>query len=150
MDAYGSEIVILRKRDDDYISLTDMARYKNPEATGVVISHWLSTRFAIDFLGIFEQLNNPDFNITEFSNIRNQAGSNGFVLTVKQWVERTNAIGITSAAGRDRLDFMRDEDRATVKPIYDLSCEFMYQECSDIEERRKLFFDNFNIDKEDF
>ena len=51
---------------------------------------------------------------------------------------------------RDRLDFMRDEERATVKPIYDLSCEFMYQECSDIEERRKLFFDNFNIDKEEF
>lgn len=96
----GSEIVILHKRNDDYISLTDMARYKNAEATGVVISHWLSTRFAIDFLGIFERLNNPEFNITEFSNIRNQAGTNGFVLTVKQWVERTNAIGITSTAGR--------------------------------------------------
>lgn len=50
---------------------------------------------------------------------------------------------------RDRLDFMRDEERATVKPIYDLSCEFMYQECGDIEERRSLFFDNFNLEQEE-
>lgn len=50
---------------------------------------------------------------------------------------------------RDRLDFMRDEERATVKPIYDLSCEFMYQECKDIEERRNMFFDNFNLEQEE-
>ena len=96
----GSEIVVVRKNTDDFISLTDMAKYKNAEATGVVISHWLSTRFALDFLGIFERLNNPDFNVTEFSNIRNEAGTNGFVLTVKQWVERTHSIGIISTPGR--------------------------------------------------
>lgn len=84
----------------DYMSLTDMAKYRNSEATGLVISHWLSTRYAIEYLGIWEQVNNPDFNITEFSNIRQQAGSNGFVLTCKQWVERTNAKGIISSAGR--------------------------------------------------
>ena len=50
---------------------------------------------------------------------------------------------------RDRLDFMRDEERATVKPIYDLSCEFMYQECKDMEERRNMFFDNFNLEQEE-
>ena len=77
-----------------------MAKYKNAEATGIVISHWLSTRSALDYLGIFERLNNPDFNVTEFGNIRNEAGSNGFVLTVKQWVERTGAIGIISTPGR--------------------------------------------------
>ena len=77
-----------------------MAKYKNAEATGIVISHWLSTRYALDYLGIFERLNNPDFNVTEFGNIRNEAGSNGFVLTVKQWVERTGAIGIISTLGR--------------------------------------------------
>lgn len=85
----GSDVVIYRQQSDDYISLTDMARYKNAEATGLVISHWLSTRFAIDFLGIWEQINNPNFNITEFSNIRQDAGTNGFVLTSKQWIERT-------------------------------------------------------------
>lgn len=84
----------------DYISLTDMAKYRNAEATGLVISHWLSTRYAVDYLGIWERVNNPDFNITEFSNIRNQAGTNGYVLTCKQWIERTNARGIISTAGR--------------------------------------------------
>lgn len=84
----------------DYISLTDMAKYRNAEATGLVISHWLSTRYAIEYLGIWERVNNPEFNITEFSNIKNNAGANGFVLTCKQWIERTNAKGIVSTAGR--------------------------------------------------
>ena len=96
----GSDIIVLKQKTDDYISLTDMAKYKNAEATGIVISHWLSTRYALDYLGIFERLNNPNFNVTEFGNIRAEAGSNGFVLTVKQWVERTNAIGIISTPGR--------------------------------------------------
>lgn len=96
----GSDIIVLKQKADDYISLTDMAKYKNAEATGIVISHWLSTRYALDYLGIFERLNNPNFNVTEFGNIRAEAGSNGFVLTVKQWVERTNAIGIISTPGR--------------------------------------------------
>ena len=80
--------------------MTDMARYKNAEATGLVISHWLSTRYAVDFLGIWERINNPVFNVTEFSNIRMEAGTNGFVLTSKQWIERTNAIGIIATPGR--------------------------------------------------
>ena len=88
------EGVIIKQQAEDYISLTDMARYKNAEATGLVISHWLSTRYAVYFLGIWERINNPDFNVTEFSNIRMEAGTNGFVLTSKQWIERTNAIGI--------------------------------------------------------
>lgn len=96
----GSDIIVLKQKTDDYISLTDMAKYKNAEATGIVISHWLSTRYALDYLGIFERLNNPNFNVTEFGNIRAEAGSNGFVLTVKQWVERTGAIGIISTPGR--------------------------------------------------
>jgi hypothetical protein len=94
------EVVIIKQQAEDYISLTDMARYKNAEATGLVISHWLSTRYAVDFLGIWERINNPDFNVTEFSNIRMEAGSNGFVLTSKQWIERTNAVGIVATPGR--------------------------------------------------
>lgn len=94
------EVVIIKQQAEDYISLTDMARYKNAEATGLVISHWLSTRYAVDFLGIWERINNPDFNVTEFSNIRMEAGTNGFVLTSKQWIERTNAVGIVATPGR--------------------------------------------------
>lgn len=96
----GTEIAVLVHRQDDYISLTDMARYKNAEATGLVISHWMSTRYTVEFMGIWEKFNNPNFNITEFSNIRNESGSNGFVLSSKQWVEKTNAIGIIAKPGR--------------------------------------------------
>ncbi len=93
-------ISIQKNHNRDYISLTDIARYKNPTETALVISHWLSTRFTVDFLVIWETINNPDFNTTEFSSIRNESGSNGFVLTTKQWVEKTNAIGIYSKSGR--------------------------------------------------
>ena len=85
MDVKGSVISVVTNKNEDYVSLTDMAKFKNEESTGLVISHWLSTRFAIEFLGIWEQINNPDFNVTEFSNIRMNAGSNGYVLSAKQW-----------------------------------------------------------------
>ncbi len=100
IEVMNTGISLKKNHDGDYISLTDMARYKNPEATGLVISHWLSTRFAIEFLGIWETINNSNFNVTEFSNIKTNAGANGNVLTAKQWIEKTNAIGIVSSAGR--------------------------------------------------
>lgn len=96
----GSSISVVKNQCEDYVSLTDIAKFKNTENTGQVISHWLSTRFAIDFLGTWEQINNPDFNLTEFSNIRFNAGSNGYVLSAKQRIKRTNTIGIISSAGR--------------------------------------------------
>ena len=96
----GTEIVILIQNNGDYISLTDMAKYKNAEATGLVISHWLSTRYTVEFMGAWERLHNPDFNVTEFSNIKNESGSNGYVLTSKQWIKKTNAIGIAAKPGR--------------------------------------------------
>ena len=96
----GTLISLKNNKSEDYVSLTDMARYRNPGATGLVISHWLSTRYAIDFLGIWEQINNPYFNVTGFRNIRMNAGSNGFVLSASQWIGRTNASGIISSAGR--------------------------------------------------
>jgi hypothetical protein len=96
----GTEIILLSHQKEDYISLTDMAKYKNAEATGLVISHWLSTRYTIRFMGIWEQMYNPDFNVTEFGNIKNESGDNGFVLTSKQWIERTCAIGIVAKPGR--------------------------------------------------
>lgn len=96
----GKEIVVISRKDDDYISLTDIAKHKNAEATGLVISHWLSTKYTIEFMGLWEQIHNPDFNVTEFSNIRNEAGSNGYVLSSKQWIGKTNAIGIISKSGR--------------------------------------------------
>ena len=100
IDVKGNEVIIIKSKDEDYISITDIAKHKNPESTGLVISHWLSTRYTIEFMGLWEKMHNPDFNVTEFSNIRNESGSNGFVLSSKNWITNTNAIGIISKAGR--------------------------------------------------
>ncbi len=94
------EITLYTRGKEDYICITDIAKVKNAQATGLIISHWLSTRFTVEFMGVWEKIHNPDFNVTEFSNIKNESGSNGFVLTVKQWVEKTRAIGIISKPGR--------------------------------------------------
>ena len=96
----GTDIAVLINNQDDYISLTDMAKFKNPEATGLVISHWISTRYTVEFMGVWEKINNPNFNVTDFSNIRNESGGYGYVLTTKQWIEKTNAIGIVAKPGR--------------------------------------------------
>ncbi|MBF0105412.1 MAG: KilA-N domain-containing protein [Deltaproteobacteria bacterium] len=92
--------VNLSENENDYISLTDIARFKDPESTGIVIAHWLSTKYTIQFIGAWEQLHNPNFNVTEFGNIRNEAGSNGFILSSSKWIKSTNAIGIQSSTGR--------------------------------------------------
>ena len=100
IEVKGSKITIVKSDREDYISITDIARHKNPEATGLVIFHWLSTRYTIEFMGLWEKMHNPDFNVTEFRNIKNESGSNGFVLSSKNWINSTNAIGIISKAGR--------------------------------------------------
>ena len=97
----GTEITVLSVGSpDDYISLTDIARYKNPEFPADVIKNWLRTRFAIEFLGIWEQLHNPDFKLVEFDQFKNEAGANSFVLSPQKWIDTTNAIGLMSRSGR--------------------------------------------------
>jgi hypothetical protein len=100
IEVQGFEINVISQKNDDYISLTDIAKQKNAESTGLVIAHWLSTKFTIEFMGLWEQIHNKNFNVTEFRNIKNEAGSNGFILSSKQWIEKTNSIGIISSAGR--------------------------------------------------
>jgi len=92
-------IVNLSENENDYISLTDMAKFKGPE-TGLIISHWLTTKYTIQFMGIWEQMYNENFNVTEFRNIKNEIGSNGFVVSSSMWIKKTNAIGIRSSVGR--------------------------------------------------
>ena len=94
----GSEISIIAIDDKDYISLTDMER--NIENGLALIEKWLRNKNTIEFLGIWEEMYNPDFNSLEFEGIKNEAGMNRFVLSVKQWVEKTNSIGIVAKAGR--------------------------------------------------
>jgi hypothetical protein len=97
IEVQGIEISIYHEMADDYISLTDMARSQLQE---VVIIKWLSLKSTIEYLGEWEALYNADFNYTEFGTIKNAAGSNNFVLSVKNWIDRTNATGIIAKAGR--------------------------------------------------
>ena len=80
----GTSITVLSQKKDDFISLTDMAKSQLHE---VVIIKWLSLKSTIEYLGEWEALYNPDFNYTEFGTIKNEAGSNNFVLSVKNWIE---------------------------------------------------------------
>jgi hypothetical protein len=93
----GTDITIIQIDNSDYISLTDMAHSQMEEH---IIIKWLSLKSTIEYIGEWEILFNPNFNYTEFGTIKNSAGSNNFVLSVKQWIERTGAIGITAKAGR--------------------------------------------------
>jgi hypothetical protein len=96
----GTAVTVLTQPANDTISLTDIARFKNPDHPDDVIRNWLRNRNTLEFLGVWERLNNPAFNPVEFDGIRNQAGLNSFVLTPKQWIEKTGAVGLTSSAGR--------------------------------------------------
>ena len=97
----GIEIAVssAKQNNKDYISLTDMAKFKTYDS-GVVISNWLTTKFTTQFMGAWEQLYNPNFNLMEFHKIRNEVGTNGFIVTSSMWIKNTNAIGIRSSAGR--------------------------------------------------
>ena len=100
--ADGIDIAVVTSigNEDDYISLTDIAKYHNPELPGYVIQNWMRNRSTIEFLGLWEKLNNPQFNCLEFEAIKQAAGSNSFAMTPKKWIGDTGAIGIISKQGR--------------------------------------------------
>ena len=99
--AKDTDITIISKpNQDDYISLTDIARYRNPEFPADVVKNWLRLRNTIEFLGLWEQLNNPDFKLVEFDQFKIEAGANAFVLSPQKWIKATAAIGIISKSGR--------------------------------------------------
>ncbi len=100
----GKEITIIAQKETDYISLTDMARSQLQE---VVIIKWLSLKSTIEYLGEWEALYNTDFNYTEFGTIKNSAGSNNFVLSVKQWIAATKLLDLRQ----------RQEDMEELMPI---------------------------------
>ena len=93
----GTEITIVKDSKGDFISLTDMIKAKDGD---FFISDWLRNRNTVEFLGIWESVYNPDFNYGEFAIIKSQAGLNSYKISVKEWVEKTNAIGIRATSGR--------------------------------------------------
>ena len=100
INANGIDIRVSSTNESDYISLTDIARKRNPEFPADVVKNWMRSRSTIEFIGLWEQLNNPDFKLVEFDQFKQEAGSNAFVLTPQKWISATNAIGIISKSGR--------------------------------------------------
>ncbi len=100
----NKEITVLEKEihinKDDYFSLTDIAKYKNPEAPADVVKNWLRRKDTIEFIGLWEKLNNPNFNVVEFDQFKTEAGHNYFTMSPKKWIDGVNAIGIISKAGK--------------------------------------------------
>ena len=93
----GTEITIIQDNHSDFISLTDMLKAKDGD---FFISDWLRNRNTVEFLGVWESVYNPNFNYGEFAIIKSQAGLNNYKISVKEWVEKTNAIGLKATAGR--------------------------------------------------
>ncbi len=134
----GTEIsVILNKNDSDYISLTDMARYKNNEPS-MVIANWMRNINTIEYLGVWEILHNPNFNSIEFDGIKTEAGHNAFTMSPKKWVTSTNAIGIITKAGRYGSGTYAHKDIAFsfgmwLSPTFQLYIVKEYQHLKEVE-----------------
>ena len=96
LQVQGVEIHVIEKDNEDYISLTDMAGGFDGDGDTSHIEAWLRSKNTIDFLGIWEKLNNPNFNSVEFDGIRMEAGTNRFKMSAKQWMQKTNGIGPTN------------------------------------------------------
>ncbi len=101
IQAKGTEIAIIsRNNEDDFISLTDIAKYKNKDDAFIVINNWMRLRDTIEFLGLWESLSNPEFKPIEFDRFRQESGYNAFTLSPQKWIKATNAVGIISKSGR--------------------------------------------------
>ena len=98
INVLGTAIAVLSREEDDYISLTDMAR--NFEGGGALIEQWLKNKDTVQLLGVWEQIHNTNFNSLEFEGIKNEAGRNSFFLSAKKWIEKTQARGLIANTGR--------------------------------------------------
>ena len=108
----GTKVNIMRVLSTDYISLTDLAKRANSSDPSFTVKNWLRRVSTIDFLGLWEQLSNPDFNLVEFDQIKKAYGKNSFAMSPTQWIRRTNAIGIVSKGGKYSLGTFAHPDIA--------------------------------------
>lgn len=137
----GIEIYTFRQSDEDYISLTDIARYKNTHESKDVVKNWMRNYSTIEFLGIWEIINNQKFKGVEFDSFKNQAGANSFTLSPQRWIQATNAIGIISKSGNGGGTFAHKdiafEFAAWISPEFKLYLIKEFQRLK-LEENRRL------------
>jgi len=131
------EIVLYKQNEEEFISLTDMAKFRDSERTNYIIQNWMRTRSTIEFIGLWEQLHNPDFKGIEFDAFRNESGLNSFTLTPKKWIETTNAIGIISKSGRYGGTYAHKdiafEFASWISPTFKLYLITEYQRLKEVE-----------------
>lgn len=137
LDVQSKPIALISQGEEDYICLTDMAKQKSEDRTDVIIQNWLRNRNTVEFLGLWEELNNPDFNPIGFDGIKTQVGLNSFTLSAKEWIKETNAIGIISKAGRYGGTYAHKdiafEFGTWISPVFKLYLIKEYQRLKDIE-----------------
>lgn len=159
MNVNENEIRVMRIDNDDYISLTDLARYKNPNDPSDVIKKWLSNYDTIEFLGLWEELSNENFNSAEFSLIKNEAPKKSFTMSPSQWCTRVNAKGLTYSKGKYSVGTFAHSDIALefaswidnlfklylIKEFKRLKSNESYQEKIEWSVRRSLSKTNYRI-----
>lgn len=159
MNVNENEIRIMRIDNEDYISLTDLAKYKNPKNPSDVIKKWLSNYDTIEFLGLWEKLNNDNFNSAEFSLIKLEAPKKSFTMSPSQWCTRINARGMTYSKGKYSIGTFAHEDIALefaswidnlfklylIKEFKRLKHKESYQEKIEWSVRRSLSKTNYKI-----
>lgn len=159
MNVKENEVRVMRIDDEDYISLTDLAKYKNPEEPSDVIKKWLSNYDTIEFLGLWEELSNDNFNSAEFSLIKTDAPKKSFTMTPSQWCTRVNAKGMTYSKGKYSVGTFAHSDIALefaswidnlfklylIKEYKRLKYNESYQERIEWSVRRSLSKTNYRI-----
>ena len=149
LDANGTEIRVIGDvvNEDAYISLTDIAKYKNPDNAFIVVANWMRTHSTISFLGLWEQIHNPNFKPIEFDRFKSESGDNAFTLTPQQWIKATDAIGIISKSGRYggtyahtdiAFDFASAEELVVLINLEDTNADLIRQEVPKIERLKIL------------
>ena len=149
LNANGVEIGVIGEAmgENAYLSLTDIARYKNPDEPKAVVANWMRLRSTIEFLGLWEQIHNPDFKGLEFDAFKNESGSNAFTLSPQKWISSTNAIGLVSRSGRYGGGTYAHTDIAFEFASW-VSPEFKLYIIKDGDYKNKINFMNFeNIGK---
>ena len=145
IEVRGTDITVLSHQNEDFISLTDMLKAKDGD---FFISDWLRNRNTVEFLGIWESVHNPDFNCGEFAIIKSQAGLNSYKISVKDWVEKTHAIGLKASAGRYGGTFAHKdiafEFGMWISPEFKIYLIKEFQRLKDDESRRLSLAWNLN------
>jgi len=140
IDVKGNEVSVIIREKGDFISLTDIAKYKNIDAPADIVKNWMRNRSTIDFIGLWEKLNNPDFKLVEFDRLRNESGTNYFVLSPLKWIETTNAAGIISKSGKYGGTFAHKdiafEFASWISPEFKLYLIWEFQRLKDDENSR--------------